>query len=102
MTQHAPRTQHATCHNRTHPKPRQVYKGRRRCTGQITAMKFILKHGKSDKDIRNLRQVRVSVCACVQATQLSAETHAAAQHALDSSRDALQPSSWRARTRPGS
>lgn len=34
----------------------QVYKGRRRCTGQITAMKFIVKHGKSEKDIRNLRQ----------------------------------------------
>jgi serine/threonine protein kinase len=33
-----------------------VYKGRRRCTGQITAMKFIVKHGKSEKDIRNLRQ----------------------------------------------
>jgi serine/threonine protein kinase len=33
-----------------------VYKGRRKCTGQITAMKFILKHGKSEKDIRNLRQ----------------------------------------------
>ena len=25
----------------------QVYKGRRKCTGQITAMKFIMKHGKS-------------------------------------------------------
>lgn len=36
--------------------PCQVYKGRRRCTGQITAMKFIVKHGKSEKDIRNLRQ----------------------------------------------
>ena len=34
----------------------QVYKGRRRATGQITAMKFIVKHGKSTKDIRNLRQ----------------------------------------------
>ncbi|KAF8056751.1 hypothetical protein HT031_006249 [Scenedesmus sp. PABB004] len=34
----------------------KVYKGRRRCTGQITAMKFIVKHGKSEKDIRNLRQ----------------------------------------------
>lgn len=34
----------------------QVYKGRRRCTGQITAMKFIMKHGKSEKDIKNLRQ----------------------------------------------
>jgi fused-like protein len=33
-----------------------VYKGRRRCTGQITAMKFIVKQGKSEKDIRNLRQ----------------------------------------------
>lgn len=34
----------------------QVFKGRRRWTGQITAMKFIMKHGKSEKDIRNLRQ----------------------------------------------
>lgn len=34
----------------------QVYKGRRKCTGQITAMKFIMKHGKSEKDIKNLRQ----------------------------------------------
>lgn len=38
------------------PVQPQVYKGRRRCTGQITAMKFIVKHGKSEKDIRNLRQ----------------------------------------------
>lgn len=36
--------------------PPQVYKGRRKCTGQITAMKFIMKHGKSEKDIKNLRQ----------------------------------------------
>lgn len=34
----------------------QVYKGRRKCTGQITAIKFIMKHGKSEKDIRSLRQ----------------------------------------------
>ena len=34
----------------------QVYKGRRKCTGQITAMKFIVKHGKSEKDLKNLRQ----------------------------------------------
>ncbi|KAK9820795.1 hypothetical protein WJX74_004813 [Apatococcus lobatus] len=34
----------------------KVYKGRRKFTGQITAMKFIMKHGKSEKDIRNLRQ----------------------------------------------
>eukprot|EP00775_Hariotina_reticulata_P001705 gene1705-2051_t len=34
----------------------KVYKGRRKCTGQITAMKFIVKQGKSEKDIRNLRQ----------------------------------------------
>ena len=38
------------------PTPMQVYKGRRKFTGQITAMKFIMKHGKSEKDIRNLRQ----------------------------------------------
>lgn len=30
----------------------KVYKGRRKYTGQIVAMKFILKHGKSEKDIR--------------------------------------------------
>ena len=34
----------------------QVYKGRRKNTGQITALKFIGKHGKSDKDIKGLRQ----------------------------------------------
>ncbi|MEW5307613.1 MAG: hypothetical protein WDW36_009992 [Sanguina aurantia] len=34
----------------------KVYKGRRKCTGQITAMKFIMKQGKSEKDIKNLRQ----------------------------------------------
>eukprot|EP00892_Ulva_mutabilis_P007689 jgi/Ulvmu1/5292/UM022_0086.1 len=34
----------------------KVYKGRRRSTGQTTAMKFIMKHGKTARDIRNLRQ----------------------------------------------
>ncbi|KAM1676868.1 hypothetical protein FF1_042213 [Malus domestica] len=34
----------------------KVYKGRRKHTGQTVAMKFIMKHGKSDKDIHNLRQ----------------------------------------------
>jgi Protein kinase domain len=34
----------------------QVYKGRRKYTGQITAMKFIGKHNKSEKDIKSLRQ----------------------------------------------
>lgn len=34
----------------------KVYKGRRKYTGQTVAMKFILKHGKSEKDIDNLRQ----------------------------------------------
>ncbi|KAI5058935.1 hypothetical protein GOP47_0025254 [Adiantum capillus-veneris] len=34
----------------------KVYKGRRKYTGQTVALKFILKHGKSDKDIENLRQ----------------------------------------------
>jgi fused-like protein len=34
----------------------QVYKGRRKQTGQITAMKFIMKHGKSEKDVKSLRQ----------------------------------------------
>jgi len=33
-----------------------VFKGRRKHTGQITAMKFIGKHGKSEKDINALRQ----------------------------------------------
>jgi hypothetical protein len=41
------------CTDRPHA---QVYKGRRRCTGQIVAMKFIVKQGKSEKDVRNLRQ----------------------------------------------
>ncbi len=34
----------------------QVFKGRRKYTGQTVAMKFILKHNKSEKDIENLRQ----------------------------------------------
>ncbi|XP_062119818.1 serine/threonine-protein kinase TIO-like [Humulus lupulus] len=34
----------------------KVYKGRRKYTGQTVAMKFIMKHGKSDKDVHNLRQ----------------------------------------------
>jgi fused-like protein len=33
----------------------KVYKGRRRHTGQLCALKFISKHGKSAKDILNLR-----------------------------------------------
>ena len=34
----------------------RVYKARRKFTGQITAMKFIAKHGKTEKDIKSLRQ----------------------------------------------
>jgi len=34
----------------------KVYKGRRKYTGQITAMKFIMKQGKSEKDLKSLRQ----------------------------------------------
>ncbi|XP_021900910.1 serine/threonine-protein kinase TIO-like, partial [Carica papaya] len=34
----------------------KVYKGRRKYTGQTVAMKFIMKHGKSEKDIQSLRQ----------------------------------------------
>ncbi|BDA40985.1 probable serine/threonine-protein kinase 36 [Coccomyxa sp. Obi] len=34
----------------------KVYKGRRKYTGQTVAMKFILKHNKSEKDIVSLRQ----------------------------------------------
>ncbi|KAL0452258.1 UNVERIFIED_CONTAM: Serine/threonine-protein kinase TIO [Sesamum latifolium] len=34
----------------------KVYKGRRKFSGQTVAMKFIPKHGKSEKDILNLRQ----------------------------------------------
>ena len=34
----------------------KVYKGRRRYTGQIVALKFVSKKGKSKKEIRNLRQ----------------------------------------------
>jgi len=35
----------------------KVYKGRRKFSGQIVAMKFIVKKGKSERDLRNLRQV---------------------------------------------
>ncbi|XP_057788862.1 serine/threonine-protein kinase TIO isoform X1 [Salvia miltiorrhiza] len=34
----------------------KVYKGRRKFSGQTVAMKFIPKHGKSEKDVLNLRQ----------------------------------------------
>jgi fused-like protein len=34
----------------------KVYKARRKNTGFICAVKFISKHGKSDKDIKNIRQ----------------------------------------------
>ncbi|CAL1409702.1 unnamed protein product [Linum trigynum] len=34
----------------------KVYKGRRKCTGQTVAMKFIMKQGKTEKDVHNLRQ----------------------------------------------
>ncbi|KAH8071285.1 hypothetical protein JL720_11495 [Aureococcus anophagefferens] len=34
----------------------KVYKGRRKFTGQTVALKFISKHGKSERDMRNLRQ----------------------------------------------
>ena len=34
----------------------KVYKARRKATGFTVAMKFITKHGKSEKDIKNLRQ----------------------------------------------
>ncbi|XP_051116540.1 serine/threonine-protein kinase TIO isoform X2 [Andrographis paniculata] len=34
----------------------KVYRGRRKFSGQTVAMKFIPKHGKSEKDILNLRQ----------------------------------------------
>nr|GEX26402.1 serine/threonine-protein kinase TIO [Tanacetum cinerariifolium] len=34
----------------------KVYKGRRKFTGQTVALKFILKHGKTEKDVQNLRQ----------------------------------------------
>ena len=34
----------------------KVYKARRKNTGFTVAMKFITKHGKSEKDIKNLRQ----------------------------------------------
>jgi len=35
----------------------KVYKGRRKYSGQIVAMKFIVKAGKSNRDLSNLRQV---------------------------------------------
>ena len=34
----------------------KVYKGRRKWSGQIVAMKFIVKKGKSKRDLANLRQ----------------------------------------------
>lgn len=34
----------------------KVYKARRKFHGEITAMKFIAKHGKTEKDIKSLRQ----------------------------------------------
>ncbi|XWS08043.1 hypothetical protein CRYUN_Cryun41cG0043600 [Craigia yunnanensis] len=34
----------------------KVHKGRQKYTGQTVAMKFIMKHGKTEKDIHNLRQ----------------------------------------------
>lgn len=34
----------------------KVYKGRKKGSGQIVAMKFIPKKGKSEKDLNNLRQ----------------------------------------------
>jgi len=34
----------------------KVFKGRRHNTGQLVALKFIAKHGKTQKDIKNLRQ----------------------------------------------
>lgn len=34
----------------------KVYKGRRKCTGHMVALKFISKQGKTAKDIENLRQ----------------------------------------------
>ncbi|XLR17857.1 hypothetical protein S83_045769 [Arachis hypogaea] len=34
----------------------KVYKGRRKHSGQTVAMKFIMKHGKTENDIHNLRQ----------------------------------------------
>jgi serine/threonine protein kinase len=36
----------------------RVFKGRRRYTSQTVAIKLMQKHGKSEKDMRNLRQVR--------------------------------------------
>lgn len=33
-----------------------MYKGRRRATGRVVALKFIGKTGKSERDLRNLRQ----------------------------------------------
>ena len=34
----------------------KVFKGRRKYTGQVVALKFIAKRGKTEKDLRNLRQ----------------------------------------------
>jgi fused-like protein len=34
----------------------KVYKGRKKYSGQIVAMKFIVKKGRSEKELNNLRQ----------------------------------------------
>ena len=43
------------CRCKEHERRVQVYKGRRKYTGLTVAMKFILKHGKSERDISALR-----------------------------------------------
>ena len=43
----------------------KVYKGRRKHTGQTVALKFIGKHGKSERDLRNLRQEIAILSACL-------------------------------------
>nr|CAB3455365.1 unnamed protein product [Digitaria exilis]CAB3459041.1 unnamed protein product [Digitaria exilis] len=50
----------------------KVYKGRRKYTRQTVAMKFILKHGKTDKDIRNLRQEIEEFCVVTEFAQVKA------------------------------
>ncbi len=39
----------------------KVYRGRRKYSGHIVALKFVSKRGKSEKDLKNLRQ-EVSSC----------------------------------------
>lgn len=53
----------------------QVYKGRRKCTGQITAMKFILKQGEH-------HTLKGRICTASSAPSCSVTLHAGGRHAV--------------------